>query len=666
MTSRTLGTVKAKVICRSDKCQKQARFYKEHFGITKGHRLYSLCRHCFKSQAPPELYAATLDQRKNCDWPQCNKPSNDSHRDGTRIWRLCRNHYNLLQWKKLDIATSSILAPPPHKKKGLGRTTNKSNLRQKNRRKNKTGSKISACASDEKGNPYGDLTIGLPKTSDEWICPTSHDISLTHAQAVDHREKGKKLMIPNHQRLLTVPNCRTGAEAHTFVLSVSLSTIRNAGRGLHLAYRGPDTQWKVSDYVDLGLYGPHRASDIKEDFMMQIKSFIYHNHPSEWSFDAPPPKMNGANEDQERSEELQAQGLTIHGKKIVKDMCFDITDDATGKVHETAKKTLLPFANEVTVQGKRSSQKPKQVQNIDAAHHDDGTLHYLIRSGSCFDCDKTTELFIYYGDQYEHCRHRKHAEYNDNKDGLRPVEVIKTGSAAGDAEDMSTITDPQSQDGGVMVPMTASGHTIHQSVCPSCSEHNTKVCVKTTAIVSQYTDIHKSIFTYTEKDVIAILDFFLESPPIDSVPRQRMWWIVSQITAYLTQTLYSNDGGTVPCAVKNKLNCAIALFPRGKHDPHHDEDARTMKKYQYMGVAIRKETEDAGFKSGFVEEIVTSRAHGRHGTSDGDDEDKGEHDEDESIPKKYLVVYFSHKEQEVVTEDEIIQNKRRIPFDMVG
>jgi hypothetical protein len=171
----------------------------------------------------------------------------------------------------------------------------------------------------------------------------------------------------------------------------------------------------------------------------------------------------------------------------------------------------------------------------------------------------------------------------------------------------------------------------------------------------------------TEKDVIAILEFFLESPPIESVPRQRMWWIVTQISAYLTQTLYSKDGDTVPCAVKKKLKCAVALFPRGKHDPHHDEDMRTMKKYQHMGVAIRKETEHAGFKSGFVEEIVTSRAHGRHGMSDDDDEDKSEHDEDESIPKKYLVVYFSHQEEEVVTEDEIIQNKLpSISFDMVG
>ena len=92
-----------------------------------------------------------------------------------------------------------------------------------------------------------------------------------------------------------------------------------------------------------------------------------------------------------------------------------------------------------------------------------------------------------------------------------------------------------------------------------------------------------------------------------------------------------------------------------------------MKKYHYIGRCDKKRNRRCRIQIWLrQEEIVTSRAHGRHGTSDGDDEDKGEHDEDESIPKKYLVVYFSHKEQEVVTEDEIIQNKRRIPFDMVG
>lgn len=51
-------------------------------------------------------------------------------------------------------------------------------------------------------------------------------------------------------------------------------------------------------------------------------------------------------------------------------MLFDITDDATGVVHEMAEETLLPFVNEVTVSGKNTCKKLRQVQNIDAVHHD--------------------------------------------------------------------------------------------------------------------------------------------------------------------------------------------------------------------------------------------------------------------------------------------------------
>ena len=532
----------------------------------------------------------------------------------------------------------------------------------------KTTSDTSPCSSDEEEKPHGDSTIGLPKTSDDWIHPETEDIPLTHPDAVHHGETAKKVIIPSHQRLVSVPNFRTGADPHTFVLSVFLSTIPNAGRGLYLTYLGPDAQWKVPDYIDLGRYGPHTASDIKQDFVMEAKNFLFRDLPSEWCFDAPAPKnSNGANEDQEDSEELEAQGLTIHGKEIVKEMLFDITDDATGEVHEMAEKTLLPFVNEVTAQGKRSSQKLKQVQNIDAVHHDDGTLHYLIRSGSRFKRGETMEVFVYYGAQYDDCRNRKHAEYSDSKEGRSPVVMVKGRTADSDIEDMSSITNPPSQDNSVVVPMTASGHAIHQSVCPSCSERSTKVCVKTRAILSQYSNMRKSIFTYTEKDVIAILDLFIESPPIESVPRQRMWWIVAQMSPYLTQILYRKAGGRMPPAVKKKLNRALALFPRGEHDPHHDGDMRAMKKYQHMGVAIRKETEHAGFKTGMVEQIVTPRPSGGPRIGDGDDEDEDpDKDEDESIPKKYLVVYFSGEGEEVVTEDEIVEGLLPNSFGMMG
>lgn len=107
---------------------------------------------------------------------------------------------------------------------------------------------------------------------------------------------------------------------------------------------------------------------------------VYFDHPSEWSFDAP-----GGITSTEAKE-----GLAIHGTTIVKDMLFDITDDATGEVHEMAEKTLLPFVNEVTVDGK----KLKQIQNVDSSHHDDGSLHYLLRKGFKLTRNKTAELLF--------------------------------------------------------------------------------------------------------------------------------------------------------------------------------------------------------------------------------------------------------------------------------
>jgi len=544
---------------------------------------------------------------------------------------------------------------------GNGTGTGSQPKRQKKGRK-KTTSDSSPCSSDEEENPHGDLTIGLPKSSDGWIYPESEDILLTHPAAVHHGETVKKMTIPSHQRLLRVPNYRTGADPHTFVLSVSRSTIPNSGRGLYLTYRGPDAQWKVPDYIDLGRYGPHKASDIKEDFLMEVKNFVYRDRPSEWCFDAPAPrKTNGANADQEDSEELEAQGLTIHGKKIIRDMLFDITDDATGEVHAMAEKTLLPFVNEVTVQGKRSSQKLKQVQNIDATHHDDGTLHYMIRSGSRFKRGETTELFVYYGAQYDHCRHRKPAEYSDNTEGRSPVDMVKGRAADSDIDDISTLTNPPSQDNSIIVPITAAGHNIHQSVCPHCSEHSTKVAVKTTACLSQYANMCRSIFTYTERDVIAILDLFIESPPVESVPRQRMWWMIAQIRAYLIQILYQKVGGRMPPGVKERLDRALDLFPRGQNDPHHDGDMRAMNKYKYMGVAIRKERGHTGFKTGMVEQIVTPGPGDRPGESDGDDEG-----EDDRIPERYLVVFYSGEGDEIVTENEIVAGAMPITYGMMG
>ena len=479
----------------------------------------------------------------------------------------------------------------------------------------KTASDTSPCSSEEEENPHGDSTIGLPQTSDDWVLPESENIPLTHPDAVHHQETSRSVKIPGHQRLVTLPNSTRGEDPHTFVLSVYISTIPNAGRGLYLTYRGPNAYWTVPDYIDLGCYAPHQASDIKQDFIMEIKNFLYDDQPSEWSFDAPVPEISG--DDEEDEEGSEARGTTIHGKKIINDMLFDITDDATGEVHEMAEKTLLPFVNEVTVQGKNVSGLLKQVQNIDAMHHDDGTLHYLLRSGCRFKRGETTELLVYYGANYDGHRNHKTA-YSDRKECSHhtPVVVVKNRRASVDNDDLSTITHPSAQDGDDMVAndgglLTASGHPIQQSICPSCNERSTQLCVKTKSSVSLYTNMRKSIFTYTEKDINAILDLFLTSPPIESAPRQRMRWILDQLRPYLTQILYRRDL-EIPPSMENKLMQAVRLFPR-MDSPHHEEDMKAYQKYQFMGVMVRKEFGHTGFKTGMVEHIVTSRSGRKNG-----------------------------------------------------
>ena len=116
---------------------------------------------------------------------------------------------------------------------------------------------------------------GLPKSSDAWLLPISEHIPLSHPSSVQHKRPPKefKLKIPDYQRLLTIPNETPGEPPHVLVLSVAASTIPNGGRGLYCTYRGPSAYWKVSDYVDLGCYGPHTANDIKPDYIMEIKNF---------------------------------------------------------------------------------------------------------------------------------------------------------------------------------------------------------------------------------------------------------------------------------------------------------------------------------------------------------------------------------------------------------
>jgi hypothetical protein len=149
-------------------------------------------------------------------------------------------------------------------------------LKKKGPRPKKTPAQSSggAPSAAKRGSPPGEAQ-GLPKSSDAWLLPQSEHIPLSHPSAVQHKAPPHKfkLKIPDYQRLLTIPNEAPGEPPHILVLSVAASTIPNGGRGLYCTYRGPNAYWKVSNYVDLGCYGPHTANDIKPDYIMEIKNF---------------------------------------------------------------------------------------------------------------------------------------------------------------------------------------------------------------------------------------------------------------------------------------------------------------------------------------------------------------------------------------------------------
>lgn len=433
-----------------------------------------------------------------------------------------------------------------------------------------------------------------------------------------------------------------------------------------------------------------------------LSTIVYFDRPSEWSFDAP-----GGITSSEATE-----GLTIHGKTIVKDMLYDITDDATGEVHDMAERTLLPFVNEVTVDGKRLKQK----QNVDSNHHDDGSLHYLLRKGFKLSRNKTTELFVYYGSHYDANRNRKHSayvdrkearnaiasdrddesdasedggnssdsDYSDNEHGRKRVNADKAtdnseAMVGGDDDNDNVPVDPNV--GPIVVDkagmeLSASGHPVQLLKCPDCEKRHDKLCVKSTLSVSSYTNIRKSMYTYSERDVVTVLDLFLRSSPIDPESRERMSWVAKQLRLYMTQVLCQKEKGRIPAHINAKLSRALDLFPRPEGDPYRMADLRAKAKYQHLGTVIRKEVGASGFRTGFVERIVDSRKKNRgsgsgNGDAGGDVGDESEEDDDDMsnpAPKEYFVVFYSHEDEPptVMTESEVMDNSLLSTFHFIG
>ena len=419
-----------------------------------------------------------------------------------------------------------------------------------------TDSKVDKSSDSIKTKPPPIRSLKIPSSSSHWFQPKSEDIDSSHpdaeADCTISAYVVRHLKFPSLQRLLSIPHSNSKKDDHRFVLSVSLSSIPNAGRGLFLTYKGPDKVFRLPGYIDLGCYGPHKASDLKRDFLLDAKNFVFCDRPSEWSFTAP------------SASEQNAKRYVMFGSEVYDDMMFDITDDSTGEVHDAAERTLLPFVNEVCVFHRNGKLQCNQVQTVDAVHHDNGALHYLLRAGSRFTRDEKEELLLFYGNEYQANRDRKY-------------EPSAGGDFVSDAKDNASVS-------------ASGGESVRHSIGGNAR--------------APYYHILESVSTYTEDNIKSVLDLFLSNPPRESRPRQRMDWLVRQMKNY-AETILFRLSGSVPRSLSDRFRLVLASFPRGAEDPHFRNDLKMQQHYRLHGTIVMNWRErKQGWKAGIVEHIA--------------------------------------------------------------
>jgi hypothetical protein len=186
------------------------------------------------------------------------------------------------------------------------------------------------------------------------------------------------------------------------VISPKISTIPNAGYGVfisctNLLGTGEDFKLGPGELLDLGVYAPFRAEDVKLKHVFDLKNFLFSNICGEWTFD------------------------TVQGEKQL----FDITDDATGELHDIAKRHIPAYVNETDGMAAPS---------ITAQHDPAGSVHYLLgHYDDCYDAlvlkadGVSREVFIDYGAIYEDFRVRKGYSRLPKKDAeARKKELLET------------------------------------------------------------------------------------------------------------------------------------------------------------------------------------------------------------------------------------------------
>jgi hypothetical protein len=176
-----------------------------------------------------------------------------------------------------------------------------------------------------------------------------------------------------------LPQLTMTTRGFQLMFSAKVSTIPNAGYGVFvkcISFTGEDTfRLNPGEILDIGVYAPFRKEDRKHATVFLLKNYIHKLKCEEWAFDTADSGFQ-----------------------------FDITDDATGDLHELAKSHIPAYVNECG---------PDTCASVKAEHDPEGNVHYLLGmsdGSSSFSVpadESEREIFINYGPAYEHVRVRK-------------------------------------------------------------------------------------------------------------------------------------------------------------------------------------------------------------------------------------------------------------------
>jgi len=171
-----------------------------------------------------------------------------------------------------------------------------------------------------------------------------------------------------------------------------------------------------------------------------------------------------------------------------------------------------------------------------------------------------------------------------------------------------------------------------------------------------YTAIRRAISTFNERQVIDILQYFLEFPPEPSDARRRMWWLTKEIRTYCLEFLYNKPNNNtaqsnnitqsnLPSHIACLIEEVLKLFPRSRT---YKPDLEILTKQQYLGDGVRMRVINSNnnkqqWLHGYVEEATYhTNCVNNDGTDTDDDDDDDDASEDNFMRYKIVFINGQH------------------------